>query len=192
MEVNESMEVNEAAKKYTYEDYMNRDDDVRFELIDGVMYMMSTPASAHQQILAGLHGQLYNFLKGKPCKAYFAPFGVRLSVGEGKDTVLEPDLVVICDKSRIDDRGIAGAPDLVVEVLSPSTSKKDKTLKFYKFLQAGVRELWYIDPADKTVTAYLLRDGEYVLGGIYTDTDSAPVRILDGCLINLQEVFEDL
>lgn len=184
-------EVNEAARKYTYEDYLNRDDDVRFELIDGVIHMMATPLRVHQGILGELHVQFYNYLKGKPCKVYMAPFSVRLSVGEGSDTVLEPDLVVICDKEKMDDRGCVGAPDMVVEILSPSTSRKDRITKFNKYLQAGVREYWIVDPSDKSVSVYVLRDGEYV-SRAYADKDIAPVSILEGCGIVLQDVFEDV
>ena len=183
-------EVNEAARKYTYEDYLACDDDTRFELIDGVMYLMATPTRVHQQILGELYARLYNFLRGKPCKVYFAPFSVRLSVGEGRDTVLEPDLVVVCDKEKLDDRGCVGAPDMVVEILSPSTSKKDRTLKFNKYRQAGVRELWIVDPGDKTVTVYMLMNGEYTARA-YDDSETVPVHILDGCSIDLPGVFAD-
>ena len=186
----DDMKVEEAVRKYTYEDYLNRDDDVRFELIDGVIHMLETPATINQQISGEIHAQLHDFLKGKPCKVFYAPFGVRLSVGKGSDTVLEPDLLVICDRSKLDNRGIGGAPDLVVEILSPSTSKKDKTIKFKKYLEAGVRELWIVEPADKTVTVNILRDGEYV-ARTYDDSEILPVHILEGCRINLQEVFAE-
>ena len=186
----DEMKVEEAVRKYTYEDYMNCDDDIRFELIDGVIHMMATPSRFHQQILGELYVPVYNFLKGKPCKVYFAPFSVRLSVGKGSDTVLEPDLIVICDKSKLDDGGIDGAPDMVVEILSPPTSKKDRTIKFKKYLQAGVRELWFVDPADKTVIVNILKDGEYVVSA-YDDSDIVPVHVLEGCRINMQDVFAD-
>ena len=182
-------EVKETARAYTYEDYLNRDDDIRFELIDGVIYMLASPARVHQKISGELHLQLASFLKGKPCEAYYAPFSVRLSVGEGSDTVLEPDLVVICDKSKLDDRGCIGAPDMVVEILSPSTSKKDLTIKFSKYLQAGVREYWIVNPDSKTVVVYILKGGEYY-ARTYDDTGTILVHVLEGCSINLPEVFE--
>ena len=188
MDENEVMEVAEPARKYTYEDYFNRDDDIRYELIDGVIYLMANPSLAHQTALSELHVQFYNFLKGKPCRVLFAPFGVRLNVNEGDNTVLEPDLFVVCDESKLDGYSCIGAPDLVVEILSPSTSKKDKTIKLNKYQQAGVRELWYVEPTDKTVTTCILKNGEYVIKG-YDDTGMAPVHVLDGCIINLSEVF---
>jgi Uma2 family endonuclease len=112
-------EVNEAARKYTYEDYLNRDDDIRFELIDGVIYMLATPVQVHQEIAGEIHGQLWSFLKGKPCKVFMAPFGVRLNADSGDNTILEPDLFVVCDLKKLDGKSCVGAPDLVVEVLSP-------------------------------------------------------------------------
>ena len=189
MEFNETdMEVKEAARKYTYEDYLNRDDEVRFELIDGVIHMMAPPAQAHQEVSGELHLQLANFLKSKPCKVLYSPFGVRLNAKTGDNTILEPDLLVVCDMSKLDGKSCNGAPDMVIEIMSPSTSKKDKTIKFNKYLQAGVRELWYVDPADKTVSVYILKDGEYVARA-YDNTETVPVHVLEGCMINLPEVF---
>jgi len=186
----DEMQVYDPARKYTYEDYENRDDEVRFELIDGIIYMMATPARMHQQISGELYLQMANFLKGKPCRVYYAPFSVRLSVGEGADTVLEPDLVIICDMTKLDDRGCKGAPEMVVEILSPSTSKKDRTLKFKKYEQAGVKELWFVDPVDKTVAINILKDGEYVVK-FHDDSETVHVHVLDGCFINLTEVFAE-
>ena len=185
----EENEVGEAVKKYTYEDYLNRDDDIRYELIDGVIHLLATPARVHQGISGEIYVQLYNFLRGKPCKVYYAPFSVRLSVGKGADTVLEPDLVVICDLSKMDDRGCVGAPDMVIEILSPSTSKKDVTIKFDKYLQAGVKEYWIVSPDSKTVIVHILKNGEYYTKA-YSDTDSIPVNVLEGCIISLPEVFQ--
>ena len=183
------MEVKEAARKYTYEDYLNRDDDIRYELIDGVIHMLASPARVHQGISGEIHVQLYNFLKGKPCKVYYAPFTVRLSVGQGADTVLEPDLVVICDMSILDDRGCKSAPDMVIEILSPSTSKKDTTIKYNKYLQAGVKEYWVVSPDDKTVIVHILKDDEYVTKA-YDDNDTVHVHVLEGCEIYLPDVFQ--
>jgi Uma2 family endonuclease len=183
-------EVKEAARKYNYENYLNRDDETRIELIDGVIYMLATPAQAHQEALGEIYGQFYNFLRGKPCKVYFAPFGVRLNAETGDNTILEPDLLIVCDKTKLDGKSCNGAPDMVVEILSPSTSKKDRTIKFDKYRQAGVRELWYVDTDSKTVTACILKDGEYIMRA-YDDTQTIPVNVLEGCLINLQEVFAE-
>jgi Uma2 family endonuclease len=175
--------------RYTYEDWLAWDEDPRFELIDGEPCMMAPPSRRHQQISFEIGRQLGNFLKGKPCQAYSAPFGVRLSKTE--DTVLEPDITVVCDPSKLDDRGCSGAPDLIVEVLSPSSARHDRMVKFNKYQGAGVREYWIVDPETKTVQVCILR-GSYYGVTMYADTDTAPVGVLPGCGISLPDVFEEL
>ena len=117
-------------KRYTYADYLTWDDDVRWELIDGVPYMMSAPSWQHQGILSNLHLFFGSFLKGKKCKVYFAPYDVRLNADTFDNTVVQPDLVIVCDRSKYMDTGYVGAPELVVEVLSPSTSRYDQAIKY--------------------------------------------------------------
>ncbi|MCL2820730.1 MAG: Uma2 family endonuclease, partial [Oscillospiraceae bacterium] len=164
------------------------DDDIRWELIDGVPYMMSAPNDEHQEILGNLFGLLLNFLKGKPCIVRVAPSDVRLNPESFDDTVVQPDIYIYCDSSKKDKTGIKGAPDMVVEILSPSTAKRDKTIKFEAYRKAGVRELWIIDPKVKTVAVNILSDGKYITHP-YGENDTVDVHILDGCEINLSEVF---
>jgi Uma2 family endonuclease len=179
------MDALQKSKHYTYADYLTWDGDTRYELIDGVPYLMSpAPGRMHQSISGALFSQLYAFLKGKTCKVFYAPFDVRLD----NNTVLQPDLLVVCDHAKLDEKGCQGAPDLVVEILSPSTSGRDKLLKFNKYLEAGVREYWIVDPSDKTVTVHLLKDGQYMTR-VYGGAGAAPVQVLDGCQIDLQDVF---
>ncbi|MDR1250240.1 MAG: Uma2 family endonuclease [Treponema sp.] len=175
---------------YTYADYLEWDEDERYELIDGKAYMMTTPSRLHQQISGELSGALWAFLKGKPCKVYAAPFSVRLHPAENlsDDTVVEPDLVVVCDSSKLDRRGCNGAPDLVVEILSPSTSRHDRIVKFQKYREEGVREYWIADPEEKSLVVYALKNGEYV-ASTYEDTDTVQVAVLPGCAIDLKNVF---
>lgn len=176
---------------YTYADYAKWDNDVRYELIDGVPYAMAPPSRAHQRISGELHGQFWLYLRDKPCEVYAAPFGVRLNGdGDNDDTVVEPDLVVICDTSKLDDKGCNGAPDMVIEILSPSSGSRDTVLKFNKYLKAGVHEYWIVDPSGKTVFTYVLENGKYVACA-YDDTDAVSVHVLDGCIINLTEVFAE-
>ena len=185
------MSVQNAIKEnshYTYADYLSWDDNIRRELIDGVIYMMAPPNRRHQRVSGELFKQLAVFLTGKSCEVYHAPFGVRLNAAEGDDNVVEPDIVVVCDKSKLDDMGCVGAPDMIVEILSPSTSAYDKWVKFNKYLRAGVREYWIVDPADHTVNAYVLENGKYTVQ-VYGDTDTPTVHVLDGCAINLSEIF---
>ena len=175
-------------RKYTYSDYLEWDDDVRYELIDGVPYALSAPTVRHQEMLGHVFAQLYNFLKGKQCKVYLAPFDVRLNAATLDDTVVQPDIVVICDNSIMMKTGCKGGPDMAIEILSPSTSHMDRNIKFIKYLQAGVREYWVIDPDTKTLVVHILRDGDYV-ARIFIDEDAIPVHVLDGCVIDLTEVF---
>jgi len=175
--------------KYTYADYCAWDSDERWEIIDGAAYAMApSPGTKHQRILSELHGQLYNFLKGNPCKLFPAPFDVRLNPNENDDTVVQPDIVVVCDRSKLDDKGCKGAPDFVIEILSPSTARHDKWTKFNAYQRAGVREYWISDPDSKTLSVHVLEGGRYITSA-YGDTDTAPVSVLPGCEINLSEVF---
>jgi len=174
---------------YTYSDYVKWDDGIRYELIDGVAYMMSpAPSWIHQEISGNLFGQLWQFLRGKPCKVYSAPFDVRLNAAQEDDTVVQPDIVVICDKSKLNDAGCAGAPDMLIEILSKSSARFDKHVKLQKYLKYGVREYWIIDPDSRTVQVYTLKDDNYIVS-TYDETDEVNVTVLDGCVINLGEVF---
>ena len=178
-------------KRYTYADYLTWDGDARYELIDGAPYMMSpAPNRRHQDVSREILKQLALFLTGKPCKVYAAPFDVRLNAAEEDDTVVQPDLSVVCDKSKLDDRGCVGAPDLVIEILSPSTLARDRVVKLNKYLQAGVREYWIVDPDGKTVSVHLWANGKYIINA-YADPDPVPVHVLDGCTINLADVFAE-
>jgi Uma2 family endonuclease len=171
--------------KYTYADYLTWNDGKRYELIDGEVYMMSpAPSSVHQEISGRLFARLFNYLEGKTCKVFAAPFDVRLNA----DTVVQPDISVICDLNKIDERGCKGAPDMVVEILSPSSTRHDQFTKFKKYLAAGVQEFWIVNPETRTLQVHILKDEEYV-SRAYGDTDSVPVSVLEDCHINMAEVF---
>ena len=186
------MEALQLEERYTYADYCKWGDGKRWELIDGKAYAMSpAPSWKHQGILGELYGQIRNYLKGKPCKVFVAPFDVRLNADAGDDTVVQPDIVVICDRAKIGGTGSVGAPDMVIEILSPSTSAHDRVRKYKLYLQYGVREYWIVDMDDKSVTAHVL-DNERYYTIVYADSDIAPVHVLEGCEINLTEVFEEI
>jgi len=175
---------------YTYNDYSSWDDGIRYELIDGAVYAMSpAPSSAHQGVSMALSIQLGSYLKGKPCKVFAAPFDVRLNADTFDDTVVQPDIVVICDQEKLSGTGCTGAPDLVIEITSPSTARNDRLIKFNLYQQYGVREYWIVDPDTKSVTVHILESGKYITSA-YADTDSVAVHVLDGCTIDLTEVFE--
>ena len=174
-------------RRYTYEEYMSWPEDGRWELIDGAAYMLAAPNIAHQRISSELHRQLANFLFGKPCEVFHSAITVRLNAND--DTAVEPDIVVVCDKSKLaDGKACVGAPDLIVEILSPSTAGKDKLEKFNKYLSAGVREYWVVDPENKMVNIHLQEDGKYVTTAL-GEAAMAPVHVLPGCEIILRNVF---
>jgi len=187
------------SKRYTYADYLSWIDDVRRELIDGFIYVMSAPVRLHASIslrISTIVSTFINKRKGK-CQIYYAPFDVRLPVEGSKEddkiyNVVQPDICVICDPSKLDRRGCIGAPDLIVEILSPSTLKKDCNEKFNLYERAGVREYWIVDPKEKVVHIFLLQpDGKYNLGTIYECNEKAPVHIFEDLEIDLDELFED-
>ena len=184
-------------EKYTYGDYLRWDDGERWELINGVAYNMTpAPARRHQSMHRELMYQFTAYLSGKPCEVYGAPFDVRLPQSDEADeevtTVVQPDIVVICDASKLDDRGARGAPDLVIEILSPSTSRKDMKIKFELYEKRGVREYWIVDPSGGTVMSFRLgADGCYGRPQVYTDEDSAPVGIFEDLIIDLKAVFAE-
>lgn len=179
----------------TFADLLSWDDNIRYELYYGIPVALASPTDAHQDIIGGIYYQLRGYLKGKRCKAYFAPFDVRLFEKEGDhpedvDIVLQPDLLVVCDSSKIvDHQGVRGAPDMVIEVLLPSTARYDTHIKFNLYQRAGVREYWIVDPTARTVCVYVLEDGAYHGGVIYSADRTVPVSVLDGCRIDLTEVF---
>jgi Uma2 family endonuclease len=132
---------------YTYKEYCAIDDDSRYEVIDGDLFMMASPSPIHQIAVGEIYKQLSLQLDGKPCKPFLSPLDVRLFYREdgSDDTVVQPDVFVVCDKSKIADKYIKGAPDFVVEVLSASTSNRDLIIKAQKYAKAGVKEYWLLD-----------------------------------------------
>ena len=180
-------------ERFTYADYYSWDDGERWELIDGVPYSMSpAPTPPHQSISGNLHTQLNVFLKGKPCKVFIAPFDVRLfGLGDKERTVLQPDITVVCDRSKLDKKGLNGTPDMVVEVLSPSSSRHDTLTKFNLYKRAGVREYWLINPGNNTLTVYLLEGDKYNIN-VYGEEDKVAVNVLTGCVVDLADVFGDV
>ena len=178
--------------EYTLEDYYALPDERRVELIDGVIYDMAAPSEEHQLILNELSFQLNSFVKqnhGK-CRVFPAPFDVQLDMDNR--TMVQPDILIICDRNKTNTRGVYGAPDLVVEILSPSTAKKDVTVKLRKYLQAGVREFWIVDPEDRIINVYKRQDDK-ALVQTYTFDDQVPVGIwADRCRIDFPDIAQQL
>jgi Uma2 family endonuclease len=188
---------------FCYADYCDWPEDERWELIDGVAYdMCAAPSRRHQDFSAYLYLVFGNYLKGKTCRYYPAPFDVILteegmsSIDEAR-TVVQPDLSVICDPDKLIDQGCHGAPDLIVEILSPSTSKKDMDEKFHLYERFGVREYWIIDPAAEYIRQFTLqKDGRYDKGVLIHPAAFGAKRIiveslvLPGFTVNAKELFE--
>ncbi len=185
-------------RRYTYADYLTWTDDERRELIQGQPYAMSpAPGPQHQTVCWELAVQIGQFLRGRPCRAFSAPFDVRLAqddaADDSVDTVVQPDLCVVCDLSRLDDRGCRGAPDWVIEVLPPRTAARDQIQKLALYERHGVREYWLVHPTDRVVTVYRLGDdGRYGRPGIAETRGCLGVRVLDGLAIDWDWVFEKL
>ncbi|MDX9767666.1 MAG: Uma2 family endonuclease [Ectothiorhodospiraceae bacterium] len=147
-------------ERHTYGDYRQWPDEQRYELIDGIAYAMApAPARLHQDFQLELARQIADALDGTPCRVYLAPFDVRLPRGneadDRVDSVVQPDISVVCDRSKLDEHGCRGAPDWIIEVLSPSTASHDQVLKLDLYERRGVREYWLVHPTDRLLTVYL-------------------------------------
>jgi len=186
-------------KRYTFADYLTWMDDKRRELIDGFINLMTpAPLRIHQEIAANLYLEIGNQLSDKPCKAYFAPFDVRLpnNPNEISDeqvyTVVQPDISIICDLTKLDKKGCVGPPDLIVEIISPATAKHDIEDKYRLYEKHGVKEYWIVYPESKSVSVFLLdSSGKYQIVGMYADDTKVKVNIFDNVTIDLKEVFKD-
>jgi len=184
-------------ESYTFANYLTWPGPERYELIEGEAVLLVAPSPRHQEVQLAISAQLWNFLEGKKCGAYPAPFDVRLfgqdhDAPEDVDTVVQPDITVICDKSKLDDQGCKGAPEMVMEILSPSTQRHDRLVKFNLYQKAGVGELWLVDPANRSVQIFLRDDGDGLrLVEVYGATDIAKVNTLNGCFIELSKVFPE-
>ncbi len=179
---------------YTYADYLGWPEDARYELIDGVAYAMApAPTRSHQRVVVELSRQVATALKDSPCQTFVAPFDVRLPRADEADaqvdTVVQPDVLVVCDPAKVDERGVRGAPDWVAEVLSPASAGRDQTVKLAAYERAGVPEVWLLHPTDRVLTIYRLEGSRYgrptilemmgqvaigVLTGVNVDFDTFP------------------
>ena len=179
------------SKLWTYADYLTWDDDQRWELIDGRAYLMALPSLDHQRINKRLLRYMDLYFEGKPCEV-FMPIDVRLfpQADDNDYTIVQPDISVVCNPDQLDKNNCLGAPTLVVEILSPSTASHDFVRKMNSYRNAGVREYWIVDPDSKTVMVNILDNGRYY-NTAYGDADAIPVHVLDGCTINLSDVFAE-
>ena len=181
--------------RYSYADYLTWEMDEMVELIKGKIFKrdIAAPALNHQRISMRLSVQLFNFLKGKTCQVFHAPFDVRLPVKLRKnqdiDTVVQPDICVVCDPDKLDAAGCIGAPDLVVEILSPGNNKRELKNKFEVYEEAGVTEYWVIHPNEQTLLIYSLIDGKYQASRFFVSGDEITSACLPGFSLDLEDVF---
>lgn len=182
-------------RRYTFADVLTWDESEQVEIIGGEVLMRGTPSRLHQEISGKMFRQLANYLEGKKCRVYHPPFAVRLFERDGDspedvDTMVEPDLTVVCDHDKLDEDDCKGAPDMVVEILSPSTQRHDRLVKLGLYQRAGVREYWIVSPEEQTVQVMLLDSGGILqLHEVYGRDSIAKVNVLDGCFIELAKVF---
>jgi len=182
---------------FTYADYCRWPEDERWELIDGEAYAMaSAPSRIHQEFTVELIRQIANALRGHPCRVYVAPFDVRLPRGpeadDQIDTVVQPDLAVICDRTKLDDKGCRGAPDWIIEILSPSSAAHDQIRKRALYERQGVREYWLLHPIDRVLTIYRLgADGLFARPEVVELSGSTPVAILPELSIHWPDPEDD-
>jgi Uma2 family endonuclease len=194
-------------ERYTYADLLNWPENERWELIDGVPYLMgvaygvdvphamASPNRRHQKVSINISREFSTYLKDKTCEVYHAPFDVRLFADKNKedgdfdDTVVQPDLLVVCDLKKLENgNGVIGAPDLVVEILSPSNAAHDMIRKLQKYREAGVREIWYLDPDTGIAQVFTAENGKYSID-FYGVEDMVPVGILPGFEVDMKEIF---
>ena len=180
---------------YTYADYLTWKFDEYVELIRGKIFKMAAPSRIHQKISSNLHHEIRIFFAQNPCEVYAAPFDVRLKrldklTQKEVTTVVQPDICIICDKKKLDDRGCDGAPDLVIEILSPGNTKKEMNQKFEVYEESGVKEYWLVNATDKNIFIYRLNEaGKYVGIQPLTEDNSATTPIFEGMNIDLKKIF---
>ncbi|MHB8126089.1 MAG: Uma2 family endonuclease [Desulfitobacteriaceae bacterium] len=189
------MPLPQEGKKYSYADYLTWPEGERWEIIDGVPYMQAAPTWQHQAISVELTSQFNACLKGKQCRVFAAPFDLCIpeyneSDEEISNIISQPDIVVVCDESKLRKTGYFGVPTLIIEISSPSTARNDKLIKFNKFEKAGVKEYWIVEPENKLVSVFILQENNrYGRPEVYAEDDKIKVSILTELEIDLSTVF---
>ncbi|HBV86870.1 MAG TPA: Uma2 family endonuclease [Desulfosporosinus sp.] len=190
------MPLSKEVKKHTYADYLTYPADERWEIIDGIPHMQSAPTWQHQVVSVQLASQFNDYLKGKPCRVFTAPFDVCIpeydeSDEEISNIIAQPDIVMVCDESKLRKTGYFGVPSLIVEIASTSTARNDKLFKFNKYEKTGVKEYWIVEPDTKLVSVFILQNNNrYGRPEIFTETDNVKVSIFPDLVIELSTVFD--
>lgn len=187
----------DSSKTYSYADYLTWQFTERVELLKGYVLQMAAPSPRHQRVLGAMGYYFYTFFRKQTCEVYYAPFDVRLydrkkSVLEDKEvyTVVQPDICVICDTAKIDDKGCNGSPDLIIEILSPTNQKIDIKDKYSLYEANGVLEYWIVYPNDGVIHQFVLKDEKYYPFGVFTAQETIKPFLFPNLNIDLSEVFE--
>ncbi|MHB8124242.1 MAG: Uma2 family endonuclease [Desulfitobacteriaceae bacterium] len=191
------MPIPQSDKKYTYADYLTWPEAERWEIINGIAYMQSAPSWQHQSISSDLHRQFANYLMNNPCRVFTSPFDLRLpettEMDEETTFVVQPDILVICNKEGLKGTGYYGKPLFIIEITSPSTGKIDRLYKFNKYEKAGVKEYWIVEPELKIVSVFVLQEnGRYGRPDIYSEEDKINVSVFPDFIVDLKQVFENI
>jgi Uma2 family endonuclease len=189
------MDLRTSSQTYTYSDYLQFTFDEMVELIRGkIVKMDPAPSSTHQRIVRRLTRQIDHQLHGQRCELFIAPFDVILPSADGdygsSDRVVQPDLCVICNPAKIEERGCFGTPDWIIEILSPSTASKDLKDKYEIYEEAGVLEYWIVDPVHRSIEVFTLVDATYQRVSTYVDGDQLHPVLFPDLTVELGEVFE--
>ncbi|KEO73264.1 Uma2 family endonuclease [Anditalea andensis] len=183
---------------FSYADYLTWDLDEMVELIKGKIFRQAAaaPRRIHQEVALKLARKIADFLDDKPCKVYIAPFDVRLPSVSSKNedifTVVQPDICVVCDSHKLDEMGCKGAPDLIIEILSPGNNQKELIYKYEVYQESGVKEYWIIHPSEQTLLVYTLADGKYIPSRLFTTGMKFSSTTIEGLEIDLGDIFGNL
>jgi Uma2 family endonuclease len=189
------MPIPESKDKSTYADYLTWPENERWEIFDGVPYLQSATTWQHQSISSELHRQIANYMVNNPCRVFAAPFDLCIPKQDEVDeeisnAVSQPDIVIVCDESKLRKTGYFGAPELIIEITSPSTAKWDKLIKFNKFEKAGVKEYWIVEPEQRIISVFVLQENNcYGRPEVYAEEDKIIVSIFPDLLVDLSPVF---
>ena len=182
-------------EKISYADLLKFDDDKRYELIDGVPYLMASPSVAHQRVLLEIAKQIGDYLEGKKCEVFISPLDVKLSgaIDNNEEfNVVQPDIMVVCDKDKITEKNIVGAPDLAIEILSPSNIRHDRMRKLKLYQKFGVREYWMVSIEEQNIMVLTLsEEGIYQIAEACYLDEKVKVNVLDNCFVDLKEFCEN-
>lgn len=182
-------------KRISYDELLKFDDEKRYELIDGIPYLMASPRVSHQDVLMEIAYQLKSYLKGKRCRAFISPLDVKLS-GEPDDkkefNVVQPDVMVVCDQNKITEKNIQGAPDLAIEILSPTNASHDRLLKLNLYQKFGVKEYWIVSIEEQSISVFILNDENvYTIPKAYYLDEVVKINVLEECYIDLKEFCKE-